>query len=200
MLVTSPFLSLVSLLYSRNHGWDFHNAEISATASPTVRYTPFSPKESSVLDWCNFSITLPTGFANTSYMRKGLITLQTDKFNRVTVKWNWFRDNLTWKDLFSSIFLSSRTKSMPLVSMAVTAEKRMKRFVSVGIVGCHNYLVLEPASPTFLMIILRLQSFPHVKTVSNVKTTLRDMNDLTISLQYYRYTIRASIILIVFQN
>jgi len=97
-------------------------------------------------------------------MRKSLITLQTEKFNHVTVIWNWFRDNLTWKDLFSSIFLSSHTKSMPLVSMAVTAEKRMKRFVSDGIRGVTTvYLVLEPAASTFLMILLLLQPFPHVK-------------------------------------
>jgi hypothetical protein len=78
---------------------------------------------------------------------------------------------------------------MPLVSMAVTAEKRMKRFVSDGIRGVTTlYLVLEPAASTFLMILLLLQPFPHVKTVLNVKTILRDMNDLT------------NFILIVFQN
>lgn len=46
---------------------------------------------------------------------------------------------------------------MPLVSMAVTAEKRMKRFVSDGIRGVTTiYLVLEPAASTFLMILLWL--------------------------------------------
>lgn len=58
----------------RIHGWAFHKAEMSATASPTVRYSPFSPKDSKTFDWCNFSVTLPTGFANTSFIENTKIS------------------------------------------------------------------------------------------------------------------------------